>query len=87
MKYKLDDDEIELLNSIEKGEWKSIDNSNEEIMKYQDYARQHINKDKRVNIRITSRDLDLLKLKAVQEGLPYQTFISSILHKYLNNYL
>jgi predicted DNA binding CopG/RHH family protein len=87
MKPKLDKDELELLNSIEKGEWKAIDNSPEEIKKYQNYARQHLNKDKRVNIRISSRDLELLKLRSMREGLPYQTFISSILHKYLNNFL
>jgi predicted DNA binding CopG/RHH family protein len=86
MKHKFDDEELKLLESIEKGEWRTIENSEEELKKHQSYARKHLNKDKRINIRISSRDLELLKLRSMKEGLPYQTFISSILHKYINNY-
>ncbi len=87
MKIKLEKDEIEILESIESGEWKIIENQSEEITRYKSYATQHLNKDKRINIRISARDLNLLKQQAIREGLPYQTFISSILHKYLNGYL
>jgi len=58
-----------------------------EIQKYQSYAKASINKDKRINIRISSRDLDLLKVQAQKDGLPYQTLISSVLHKFINGYL
>lgn len=87
MKTKLDTDERELLESIDRGEWKTVDNLPVEITKYRDYAQNHLNKDKRVNIRISSRDLDLLKLNAIREGIPYQTLISSVLHKFVNRYL
>jgi len=87
MNYKLEDEESEILDSIEKGEWKSVPNVKEEIQKYQQYAKASINKDKRINIRMSSRDLDLLKVQALRDGLPYQTLISSVLHKYVNGYL
>ncbi|MBM2814836.1 MAG: hypothetical protein HW421_1598 [Ignavibacteria bacterium] len=87
MKIKLDKEEMDLLDSIENGEWKPILNSSQEIKKYQDYAKQNLLKDKRINIRITSNDLELLKIGALREGIPYQTYISSILHKFINGYL
>lgn len=49
-----------------------------------DSAQATLRKDKRVNIRISERDLNELQRKAVHEGLPYQTFIASILHKFVN---
>ena len=51
-----------------------------------EYARATIRKDKRVNIRISERDLRELKRLALREGLPYQTLISSILHKFVNGF-
>ncbi len=44
-------------------------------------------KDKRINIRISSKDLDQVQIIALQEGIPYQTLISSIIHKYVSGYL
>jgi len=83
MKKKLDKEERELLESIERGEWKPIKNQEKEIRKYQEYALESLKKDKRINIRISTKDLELLQRKAFEEGLPYQTLISSILHKYV----
>ena len=84
MKAKLDKEETELLRSFEKGEWQSVKNVKKEIAKYTEYARAALRKDKRINIRIMQRDLELLQRKAIEEGMPYQTLITSILHKYVN---
>lgn len=83
----LDDEEQDLLNSVERGEWKSVDNLEKEIAKAQEAAANFLRKDTRVNIRISSSDLDRLKRIAAYEGLPYQTLIASILHKYASGHL
>jgi predicted DNA binding CopG/RHH family protein len=82
-KIKLDKEETELLRSIEAGEWKTVDNLDQEIERYRDAARATLRKDRRVNIRISERDLRGLQKRALEEGIPYQTLISSVLHKYL----
>ncbi len=81
---KLIKEEKEILESVERGEWKRIPNFKKEAKRYQEYARETLRKDKRVNIRMTEKDLVHFQKKAVEEGLPYQTFISSVLHKYIN---
>ncbi len=82
-KLKLDEEEADLLASVEAGEWTSTRNLKSETAKYRDYARATFRKDRRVNIRISSKDLVGLQKRALEEGIPYQTLISSILHKYL----
>ena len=84
---KLTKEEKELLASVERGEWKQIPNFESEVSRYRQAANATIRKDKRVNIRMTERDFVHLQKRALQEGLPYQTFISSILHKYINGLL
>jgi predicted DNA binding CopG/RHH family protein len=79
----LDADEKGILASYDRGEWKSVKNKALEIRKHRQYARNTIQKDKRVNIRISTRDLEGLQAIAVQDGLPYQTLMSSILHKFV----
>ena len=86
-KYNLDEEEIEILKSVEAGEWKSVENLEEEIIKNQDIARNTLKKDKRVNLRMSAKDLDAIKAYAVEEGLPYQTLISSVLHKFISGRL
>ena len=76
----LDKEEKELIESFEKGEWKPV--SNKENEKYIDAAKQSLTKDKRINIRLTTKDYHDIQLKAIEEGIPYQTLISSIIHKY-----
>jgi predicted DNA binding CopG/RHH family protein len=83
---KLTNEEKELVHSIERGEWRAT-TSKSELRKYRDAAREMIKKDARLNIRISSRDLEGLQKKAMQEGLPYQTFVSSLLHKYVTGRL
>jgi predicted DNA binding CopG/RHH family protein len=81
---KLLKEEKNILKSVENGEWESIPNFKQESKRYQEAARMTLRKDKRVNIRMTERDLVHFQKKALEEGLPYQTLISSILHKYIN---
>lgn len=83
-KLHLDDEERDLIDSIERGEWKSVANLKGEIEKHRQYARNTLRKDSRVNIRISSRDLEALQAKAVEDGLPYQTLMASILHRYIS---
>lgn len=78
----LDKEEKELLNSVERGEWKSVPNLKKEMEFAKKAAANSLRKDARINIRISQVDLEHLKRKAAYEGLPYQTLIASILHKY-----
>ena len=86
-KIKLDKDEQEILKSFEKGEWKTVQNIEKEIIKHQQYARNTLKKDKRVNIRISSKVLEEIQALAVENGIPYQTLMSSVLHRYVSGYL
>jgi predicted DNA binding CopG/RHH family protein len=81
MKAKLDKEEKDLLSSYEADEWKGVKNQAGEKKKYEAYARETLKKNRRVNIRISDYDLKAIQLKAMEEGMPYQTFISSVLHK------
>jgi len=82
-KDKLTSEEKKIQDSFEKGEWVSVPEKEAQIRKHQRYARNTLKKDKRINIRISSKDLESLQLLAVEDGLPYQTLISSILHRYV----
>jgi predicted DNA binding CopG/RHH family protein len=84
---KLQPDELELLASFEQNEWQSAKNVKELKEQYRTYARATFRKDKRVNIRISEKDLLDLQKRAVREGLPYQTLIASVLHKYTSGVL
>ena len=84
---KLSKEEKTILDSVEKGEWKSVKEVRGKIKKYQEYAKATFRKDKRVNIRISEKDLIDIQKKAVDEGLPYQTLISSVLHKFITGRL
>lgn len=84
---KLDKTERELLESYENEEWSSVENLESEKSRYEEIARYTIQKNKRINIRISERDLNGIKLKAIEEGVPYQTLISSLLHKFVSGRL
>ncbi len=84
---KLTTEEKEILDSVERDEWNRIPNHKKEMARYREAARATLRKDKRVNIRMTERDLVHFQKTAMHEGLPYQTLISSILHKYINGRL
>jgi predicted DNA binding CopG/RHH family protein len=83
MRTKLTKEEKELSRSFDKGEWKSVSNAKEDSRRYQTYARAQLQKDKRVNIRLSSLDLQGLQRRALEEGIPYQTLMASILHKFV----
>lgn len=83
----LDAEEREILEAFEAGELKSIENKDAELKKHQEYAAATFKKDKRINIRISNRDLQALKKRALAEGIPYQTLIASVLHKYVDDRL
>ena len=84
---KLTKEESEIRESVESGEWRRVPDYEREAERVQDAARATLRKDKRVNIRMTDRDLVHFQKRALEEGLPYQTLISSILHKYMNGRL
>jgi len=74
-------EEREILISLEKGEW--ISDFNKDIKKkYESYARTSISKNKRINIRMSDRDLQKIRVKAMQHGIPYQSLISMLIHKF-----
>ena len=79
----LSNEEKDLLESIEKDEWHSVPDLKEAIRHSRKIASETMKKDERMNIRMTKRDMAALKVKALEEGMPYQTLVSSILHKYL----
>jgi len=86
-KVLFDEEEKNILESYERGEWRPIKNPKAEMKKLREYARNTLQKDKRINIRMSSKDLDQVQVIAAQEGIPYQTMISSIIHKYVSGYL
>ena len=87
MKTKLDKYEQEIDSQIEKNEWKPISNKKKLISNLRLAAKSTMLKDKRMNIRIAGKDMELLKTKALEEGIPYQTLVSSVLHKFVTGKL
>ncbi|MEA3359419.1 MAG: antitoxin [Thermodesulfobacteriota bacterium] len=83
----LDQEEKDLMESIEREEWRSVKNIKQEKEKAIAAARNTLKKDKRINLRLTQKDYRQIQIKAIEEGIPYQTLISSIVHKYLNGSL
>jgi predicted DNA binding CopG/RHH family protein len=86
-KSKFDKEEQAILDSFERGEWESTNPTTAELHKFQKIARASLAKDKRINIRLPARVLEGLQLRAAQEGMPYQTLISSILYKFASGRL
>ena len=78
---RMNPEERELHKSVERGEWRSA--GTKAAKRYVQAARRTFKKDRRVNIRISQADLEDLQVRAIEEGLPYQTLISSVLHKYV----
>lgn len=84
---KADDDEKDLLASVDRGEWTPARGGKRERARFTRYAKATFRKDRRLNIRLSSKDLEALQKRALAEGLPYQTLISSLLHKYVSGRL
>ena len=87
MTAKLTKEEREILDSFEKGEWIPVADLPKRRKELAEYACNTLRKDRRLNIRISERDLTELQRKAVKEGLPYQSYISGIIHKFINGTL
>lgn len=83
-KNKLIQEERKILKDIEKNKYKSVPNVKEVVQKYQYYALNTMKKTKNINIRISLSDLEKLKLRAIENGLPYQTLVSMIIRQYVN---
>jgi predicted DNA binding CopG/RHH family protein len=83
---KADAYENEVLHAYEKGKLKSVA-TKAELTKFKAAARATGIKDKRVNIRLSSGDLNDIQVRALEEGVPYQTLIASVLHKYVTGRL
>ncbi|WP_045222487.1 hypothetical protein [Desulfonatronum thioautotrophicum] len=81
--YSLDDEEREILMAYQSGTLTSVPPSSD----HQAMARATLKKNKKINIRISENDLAALQRKALREGIPCQTLIGSILHKYASGFL
>jgi predicted DNA binding CopG/RHH family protein len=86
MKY-YNKEERELIESIEGGNWTEVDHMSEAIEEARLIAQATTAKSERMNIRMSEKDMKALKAKAIEEGLPYQSLVSSVLHKYVNGRL
>lgn len=82
----LDHEEQEILEAFEAGTLRSVATA-AQLSRLEASARPTATKDQRINIRLTSEDLGALRARALQEGIPYQTLISSVLHKYVSGRL
>ncbi|MET0962719.1 MAG: hypothetical protein ABWY05_07860 [Noviherbaspirillum sp.] len=82
----IDDSDDNILQAYEEGKLKSVA-TKAELAKFKAAARATAMKDKRVNIRMSSIDLTDIQVRALQEGIPYQTLIASVLHKYVTGRL
>lgn len=81
---RLDQEEQELLESFAQDEWRPVAGREVELERYRQYARATFKKDLRVNIRISRKDLEAIQKRAMEEAIPYQTLMASVLHKYLS---
>jgi predicted DNA binding CopG/RHH family protein len=84
---KIDPKEKAIADSVDRGEWRSLPGLKEERRRYGRYAAATFRKDRRVNIRISTKDLEAIQKRALEEGLPFQTLIASLLHKYVSGRL
>jgi predicted DNA binding CopG/RHH family protein len=83
---QLDSEEQELLSDYEAGTWRNVATPGV-LQSLREAARATGHKDQRINIRLSSGDLQAIRTRALQEGVPYQTLISSVLHKYVSGTL
>ena len=83
----IDNEEKELMDSLDSIDLTHIENDNENSKLLQKSAKEFVKKETKMNIRISANELEKIKSKAEQEGLKYQTFIKSVLHKYITGQL
>jgi len=81
---RLDKDELEILEAYEQGKLKRSLKASEHIVNHKIISEASFKKDARINIRLSSKDLRAIQSKALKEGMPYQTLVSSVIHKYVD---
>ena len=86
-KTSYDQEELEILHALETGTLRSAKDSSRHLKSHREAAGATLKKDQRLNIRISSRDLMSLQARALEEGVPYQTFAASLLHKFVSGRL
>ena len=82
--YKLDFEEEQILKDIEAGKYKTIPNVKQEIKRMRLYAKNTLKKLKNINIRLSIRDIERLKARSIETGLPYQTLAAAVLRQYID---
>ena len=87
MKENLNPEEREILDLFERGELQPVADVERELEAARQAARNTFNKTRRVNLRVTERDFERAHFRAREEGIPYQTLLSSVIHKYLSGRL
>ena len=85
--YDYDEEELEIVQAFESGQLRSLHPNKETLELHRAYAQKTLSKNKRVNIRLSEKDLEEIKIRALEEGIPYQTLMGSVLHKYLSGRL
>ena len=83
---KLDEEEKALVESYEREEWRSSRDTEQDRRRFRESATATFRKNKRVNIRISEKDLLNIQKRAIREGLPYQTLMASVLHKFISGH-
>lgn len=81
------DDDQEMISALETGGYRAVEDEAAEIERYTKIFRESGNKVARVNIRMTSRDIEKAQAMALREGIPYATLLTSILHRYFTGQL
>ena len=84
---RLDSEEKEILDAYDAGRLKRSKHADQQLKEHREAAEATFRKDARINIRLSSRDLRALQARALKEGIPYQTLVSSVLHKYVDGQL
>lgn len=83
----IDKEESDLMKSLDGDEWQPVTDFKQQEKAAIEAARNTLKKDKRINLRLSQKDYHQIQVKAAEEGIPYQTLISSIIHKYINGTL
>ena len=83
---KIEDYELELLDLVDKTDkFEQVDNYEQAILDAKMMAKNHLNKVKNINIRLSEADIAVLKRKSIETNIPYQTLVSSLIHQYATN--
>ena len=85
--YDYDEEELEIVQAFESGQLRSQHPDKDTLARHRACAEKTLSKNKRVNIRLSEKDLEEIKIRALEEGIPYQTLMGSVLHKYLSGRL